>query len=177
MEATNWEATPEATEAAVERQELFKEETYLNNIGSSEDRCEEQRLVVRRRREAKKRSQDSFRSRQKVSAARKRVIRRAVPAARKGNIPKSPGKENVAREASRRKTLEKRQRNNCECGNGRLDRDFKKQLRLRMRKTSSRKYRTPMWLEEENQIDCRESNTSLPVSSPSFCRLSFLKLL
>jgi hypothetical protein len=48
--------------------------------------------------------------------------------------------------------LEKRQRNNFECGNGRLDRDFKKQLRLRMWRTSSRNYRTPMQLEEENRI-------------------------
>jgi hypothetical protein len=109
MEATNLEATPEATEAAVERQELFKEETSPNNIGSSEDRCEEQRLVARRRRGAKKRSQDSVGSRQKVSAARKPVIRRAIPAVRKGNIRKCPGKDNVVRGASRRKTLEERQ--------------------------------------------------------------------
>jgi hypothetical protein len=38
MEATNLEATLEATEAAVERQELFKEETNFENIESSEDR-------------------------------------------------------------------------------------------------------------------------------------------
>jgi hypothetical protein len=65
---------------------------------------------------------------------------------------KSPGKDNVVRGTSRRKTLEKRQRNNSECGNGRLDRDLKKQLRLRMRRTSSRNYRTPMQLEEENRV-------------------------
>jgi hypothetical protein len=34
MEATTMEATPEATEAAVERQELFKEEINLDNIAS-----------------------------------------------------------------------------------------------------------------------------------------------
>jgi hypothetical protein len=65
---------------------------------------------------------------------------------------KSPGKDNVVRGASRRKTLEKRQRKNCECRSDRLDRDFKKQLRLRMRRTSSRNYRTPMQLEEEKRI-------------------------
>jgi hypothetical protein len=84
MKATNFEATPEETEAPVERQDLFKEEMNVDNIRSSEDRCEEQRLVVRRRRGAKKRSQDSFGSRQKVSAARKQVIHRAIPAVRKG---------------------------------------------------------------------------------------------
>jgi hypothetical protein len=49
IEVTNLEATPEATEAAMELQDLFKEEINLKNIGSSEDRCEDQRLVVRRR--------------------------------------------------------------------------------------------------------------------------------
>jgi hypothetical protein len=49
MEATNLEATSEETEAAVERQDLFKEETNFQNIGSSEDRCKDQRQVVRRR--------------------------------------------------------------------------------------------------------------------------------
>jgi hypothetical protein len=74
------------------------------------------------------RIQDSVASRQKSSAARKRVIRRAVPAARKRNMRKGPGKNNVARGASKGKMLGKRQRNNCECENGRFDRNFKDQL-------------------------------------------------
>jgi membrane protein involved in colicin uptake len=86
MEATNLEATSEATEAAVERQDLFNEELNAENIGSSEDRSGYRRLFVRRRRGAKKRTQDSVGSRQKSSAARKRVIRRAIPAVRKGHI-------------------------------------------------------------------------------------------
>jgi polyphosphate kinase 2 (PPK2 family) len=50
MEATNLEATTEATEAAVKRPELFeKEEANFDNIGSSEDRSGYQRLAVRRR--------------------------------------------------------------------------------------------------------------------------------
>jgi hypothetical protein len=137
IEATNLEATPDETEAAVERQDLFKKEINAENFGSSEDRSGYQRLAVRRYQGAKKRTQDSVGSRQKLSAARKRVIRRAVPAVRKGKIRKCPGKDNVAKGASRRKTLEKRQRNNCECKNGRWDRDFKKRLCLRM-KTASR---------------------------------------
>jgi hypothetical protein len=55
MEATNLEAMPEETEAPVERQELFEEEINFDTIGSSENRCEDQRLAVRRRRGAKKR--------------------------------------------------------------------------------------------------------------------------
>jgi hypothetical protein len=97
MEAMNLEATPEETEAAVERQDIFEEEINAENIGPSEDRCEEQRLAVRCRRGAKKRTQD---------------------------------KNNVARGASRRKMLDKRQRNNSVCEDGRLGRDLKKRLRL-----------------------------------------------
>jgi hypothetical protein len=105
MEATNLEATPEATEAPVERQDLVKEEINAENIGSSEDRSGYQRLAVRRRRGAKKRTQDRVGSRQKVSVAHKRVIRRANPAVRKGNIRKGPGKNNAARGAPEERHL------------------------------------------------------------------------
>jgi hypothetical protein len=105
MEATNLEATPEETEAAVEWQELSKEETYFDNIGSLKDQCQDRCLVVRRRRGAKKRSQDSVGSRQKSSAARKRAICCAVPAVRKGQMHKDPGKDSVAREASTKPML------------------------------------------------------------------------
>jgi hypothetical protein len=147
MEATNLGATLEATEAAVQREKI-----NVDDIGSSEDRCEEQRLVVRRRRGAKKRTQDSVGSRQKSSAARKRVIRRPHSAVRKGHIRKGPGKNNVARGASRGKLLDNRQRNNSECEDGRLGRDLKKRLSLRMRRTSDRCYRKPMKLEMANLI-------------------------
>jgi hypothetical protein len=65
---------------------------------------------------------------------------------------KSPGKNNFARGASRGKMLGKRQRNNCECGNGRMDLDFKNQLRLRMRRTLSSNFRKPMQLDMANLI-------------------------
>jgi hypothetical protein len=100
LEATNMKATPEETEAAVKRQDLFKEETYAENIGSLEDRSGYKCLAVRHGRGAKKRSQDSAESRQKSSAARKRAIRHAVPAVRKGNIQKGPGKDSAASGAS-----------------------------------------------------------------------------
>jgi hypothetical protein len=142
MDATRL-VNPEETEAAVEPQELPDNEINAENTGSSEGRYGEQHLAVRRRREAKKRSQDSVGPWQKVSAARRRVIRRAVPAVRKGQMRKSAGKNSVARGASRREVLDKRQRNNCECKNGRLDREFKKRLCLRMKKTCERITRKP----------------------------------
>jgi hypothetical protein len=143
MEAMNLEATPEETEAAVERQELFKEEMNYDNNRSSEDRCKDQHLAVRRRRGAKKWSGDIVGSQQKLSAACKRVKRCAVPAGRKGQVRKGPGRNNVARGTSRRKTLEKGLRNNFECKNGTWDRDFKKRLWLRLKRTSERITRKP----------------------------------
>jgi hypothetical protein len=92
MEAKNLEATPDETEAAMERQEVFEEEINFDTNGPSEDRYKNQRLAVPRHRGAKKRSEDSDGSRQKVSATRKRVIRHAVPAVRKGKILMCPGK-------------------------------------------------------------------------------------
>jgi hypothetical protein len=68
VEAMNLEATPEA---AVERQDLFKEETNPENIGLSEARYGEQHLAVQRCRGAKKLIQDSVGSRQKLSTAHK----------------------------------------------------------------------------------------------------------
>jgi hypothetical protein len=138
MEATKLEATPEETEDTVERQELFKEEINVDNIGSSEDRCEEQRLVVRRRLGAKKRSQDSVGSRQKVSAARKRIIRCAVPAVRTGNIHMGPGKDGSAKGAPKGRRLQKTHRNSPECNIGNRNRGPKDQLRLRMKRTYQR---------------------------------------
>jgi hypothetical protein len=152
MGATNLEAMPEETEAAVERQELREKEINFENIGSSEDRCEEQRLVVRRRRWAKKWTQDSVGFRQKSSATRKRVIRRAVPAVRKGHMRKGAGKNNVARGASRGKMLDKRQRNNSKCEDGRLGRDLKKRLHLWMWRTSRRNFKKPIQLEKKKRI-------------------------
>jgi hypothetical protein len=152
MEATNLKATPEETEAPVERQDLVKEEINAENIGSSDDRSGYQRLAVRRRRGAKKRSQDSVGSRQKLSAARKRVIRRAIPGVSKGNIRKGPGNDSIARRAPKGRRLVKIRRRGLECNNGIWNRGSKNQLHLRMRRTSSRNYRMPMQLEEENRI-------------------------
>jgi hypothetical protein len=105
MDATRLESTLEETEAAVERLELFKEETNFDNIGSSENRCKDQRLAVRLRRGAKKRSQDSVGSRQKLSAGCKQVIHRAASAVRKGNIRKSPGRNSVGRVHQKSRTF------------------------------------------------------------------------
>jgi hypothetical protein len=146
------EINPGGTQATVECQELQMEEADVDAVGWSEDRYGDRRLVVRRRRGAKKRTPDSVASRQKSSTARKRVIRRAIPAMRKGHMRKSPGKNSVAIGASRRKMLDKRQRNNSECEDGRVGRDLKKRLSLRMRRTSDRCYRKSIKLEMANLI-------------------------
>jgi hypothetical protein len=109
-------------------------------------------LAVRRRRGAKKRSQDSVGSRQKVSAARKRVMRRAVPAVRKGNTRKGPGKNSTARGAPKGRRLQKTQRIGQECKTGIWSCNFKKRLSLRMKRTSSRNFRKTTLLEPNNLL-------------------------
>jgi aspartate carbamoyltransferase catalytic subunit len=69
MEATNLEATLEATQATMEQQDLFKGETYFDTIGSLEHQNGNQCLVMRHRQGEKKWMQDSVGSRQKSSAA------------------------------------------------------------------------------------------------------------
>jgi hypothetical protein len=46
MDDARLEANPEETEAAMERQNLFKEEINFDIIGSSEDRCADRLLAV-----------------------------------------------------------------------------------------------------------------------------------
>jgi hypothetical protein len=137
-DAIKLEINPEETQAAVECQELQIEEADVDAVGSSAERYEEQRLVVRRRRGAKRRPQDSVGSRQKVSAARKRVIRRAIPAVRKGNIRKIPGKDGSAREAPKGRRLQRTHRISPECNNGIRNRGLKDKLFLRMKRTYNR---------------------------------------
>jgi hypothetical protein len=79
MDATRL-VNPQEREPAVEQQKFRENEINAENIGSSEDWCKDRRLIVRHHRGAKKRSQDSVGSRQKLYAAHKRVICCAIPA-------------------------------------------------------------------------------------------------
>jgi hypothetical protein len=110
MEATDVEANPEETEAAVERQELYEKEINFDNIGSLEGRYGDGRLVVQRRRWTKKWIQDSARSQQKLSIARKRQIRRTIPAVCKGRVRKGLRKVKAARRAPNGRMLEEPRR-------------------------------------------------------------------
>jgi hypothetical protein len=92
----------------VERQKLRENEINAEDNWSSEDQSEYRRLVVQRGRGAKKRTQDSVGSQQKLSAARKRVICRAVSAVRKGNIRKGPGGNSVGRVHPKLRTFGKK---------------------------------------------------------------------
>jgi hypothetical protein len=145
------EINPEETQATMECQELQMEEADMDALGSWDDRYGDGRLVVRSLRGAKKRTQDKIGSRQQLSAARNRVIRRAVPAVRKGNIRKGPGRNSVGRVHPISRTFGKKQRLcseykriNCL--------DSRQQLRLPMNRTSDRCHRTPIQLREEIRI-------------------------
>jgi hypothetical protein len=82
--------------------------------------------------------QDSVGYRHKMSSDRRRKIRRAIPAVRKGHVREGLGKNSVAKGASRGKMLGKRQRKSSESKNGILDRDLKEQLDRWMKKTTNR---------------------------------------
>jgi hypothetical protein len=73
-----------------------------------------------------------------VSAARKLVIRRAIPAIRKGNTRKGPGKNNTERGAPKGRRLQKTQQIGQKYKTGIWGCNFKKQLCLRMKRTSER---------------------------------------
>jgi hypothetical protein len=136
----------------VERQELCENEINAKNIGSSEDRCEDRRLVLWRRRGAKKRTQDSVGSRQKSSAACKRLICRTIPTVPKGNIRKGPSKNSTTRGAPKGMRLQKTQRIGQECKTGIRGCNLKKQLSLQMKRTSSRNFRKTTRLEPNNLL-------------------------
>jgi hypothetical protein len=141
------EINREETEAAVECQELQMEEADVEALGSSEDRYGDRLLFVRLRRGAKKRTQHSVGFRQSLFAARKRMIIRAVPAVRKGQMRKGPGTDRTTRVAPKRKKVKNTLRMGQECNISLRNRGPKNQLYLRMRRTFSRSYRTLMQLE------------------------------
>jgi hypothetical protein len=78
MEATNLKTSPEATDAAVESQELRQEKVNVDTVGSLKDRYADQRLDTLCRRQAKKRPQGNGGSRKTLPYAS------AVLAVRKG---------------------------------------------------------------------------------------------
>jgi seryl-tRNA synthetase len=86
------EQTPKETEAVEEPQHFPIGATDEEAIRANEDRTGEQRLAVRRHRQRKKRAQVNGGPRQKLAASRGRFTRRAVPALRKGQVHKGPGR-------------------------------------------------------------------------------------
>jgi hypothetical protein len=111
MDATDLEENPKSREDELERQKLRKGETYVDAIGSSEDRYGGRRLDMRRRRWTKKWIHDGVGSGKKLAAGQTRKIRRAVPAVRKGYMRKGPSRDGIAREAPRGRRLQKTKRN------------------------------------------------------------------
>jgi hypothetical protein len=141
-------ATLEATEAAVERQQLLKEGINDENVGSSEDRSGYRHLVVRCRLGAPRQcwvpaegvchTQAGDTSRRPCTAKRKHC--------------KCPGRNSVGRVHPKSRTFGKKQRLRSEYNKRINCRDSRQQLRLRMKRTSDRCYRKPMKLEMANLI-------------------------
>jgi hypothetical protein len=137
MEATNLEATSEATEAPVERQDLFKEEINVDNIGSSEDWCGEQRLchVAEGLRSGPK---TVFPGRRSLLPASESYAAPSLQFKREINIRKGPGKDGSARGAPKGRRLQKTHRISPECSVGIRNRGPKDHLHLWMKRTSDR---------------------------------------
>jgi hypothetical protein len=169
MEIEDLEENSKATEAVVKWQELRNEQMNVDNIGSLEDRHDDRHLVVRRRRRVKKPTQGNGGVWQKLAAARKRMIRSAVPEVRKGHSRKGPAKDNVARGAPKGRTLEKIGWAIPKCKNCIWARELKEQLHVRVERTSGRIFRKTivLVLVIENRkvgpsIGLREMNSSIP---------------
>jgi hypothetical protein len=90
--------------SAAENQEVPNYEATVETIGALEDQYVDRNLAVGRRRQPKKRTQGDGGSRKKLTAAHRRITRRAVPARSKGR-------------SHRGATVEKRPK----CNNGILD--------------------------------------------------------
>jgi hypothetical protein len=93
-----------ATEAVAERQELHMEVANVDTVRSLDDRCLDQQINVRRRRNLKKRTQGNRVSRKEPIAVHTRVTRHAVPAVSKGNKRKRPRSDSSARRIAESRT-------------------------------------------------------------------------
>jgi hypothetical protein len=100
VEITDLEADPEEIKSVMKR-------PPWKISGPLEDRYGDRNLAVGRRRQQKKRIQSNCGSRKKLAAARRRLIRRAFPARRKGGSCRGPSKTtgNSIRGRSRRQEL------------------------------------------------------------------------
>jgi hypothetical protein len=86
------EPAPEEPKAVAETEEVPEGATDEEKFGATEDRAGELRLVLRRHRQRKKRAQENGGPRQKFASLRGRFTRRPVPALRKGQVRKGPGR-------------------------------------------------------------------------------------
>jgi hypothetical protein len=152
--------------------ELRKGEMNVDNIESLEDRYGDRRLVVRRRRGAKKRIQDSVGSRQK-SALRKRLVCRAIPAMLKGNIRRASCRDSIRRGNQKVRIFGKQQRTRSEYNKGINCRGARQQTRQRMRRTSNRKARkTTGLVRSADRLREENSGTFWKIRSPTKRKIS-----
>jgi hypothetical protein len=141
------ESAPEEIGAMTEPQGVPEGTTDKETSGATEDRGGEQRLAVRRHRRPKKRAQDNGGPLRKFAVARGRFTRRAVPALRKGQVRKGPGRtlggrmtdrglkqweaKNYAVQGTPKgRTFERRSRTQPRRDCGMKDRDMKQRPRL-----------------------------------------------
>jgi hypothetical protein len=153
----NIEVTEFYHKAVAERQELHSEVVNVDSERSLDDRQLNQQTGVRRRRKFKKRTQGNGASRNELIAIRTRVIRRALPAVRKGRRRKRPGSESTARRIPQRRMCP-------EFNMGRDSRVARKQLQPKVEGTSDKIIRKLIEIKDK---DLKEQGNSgrCPVDS------------
>jgi hypothetical protein len=118
----------------------LQKELNVDTVRSFEDPHMDQHLVVRSRRQWKKRTQGKGGgSRKMMAATRRLMILRAV------HIRKGPGRDSVARRTPKKRTFVKRRRKTCKSGI--KDRTDRRQLQLRIERTSDKIVRKTVKLE------------------------------
>jgi hypothetical protein len=127
----NIEVTELYHKAVAELQELHSEVVNVASERSLDDRQLNQQLGVLSRRKFKKRTQGNGVSRKGLIAVHTRVIRRAVPVVRKGNIRKRTGSESTAGRMPQSKM-------HLESYKGREKRVARKQIQPKSQRTSDK---------------------------------------
>jgi hypothetical protein len=149
-----------ATEAVTERQETHAEVLNVDSVRSLNARCLNQQIKIQHHRKLKKRTQGNGESSKKLIAVHTRIIQRAVPAVRKGNMRKMPGNESTARRMPQSKM-------HLKFNMGRDNRVARKQLQPKRLRTSDKIIRKHIEIKDQDLKKQLHSRTK-----KTFCRLS-----
>jgi hypothetical protein len=128
-------------ESVAEHWEALKEETAVVTFGALKKQYGEWHLAIGCRWELTKWTQGNGGSWKKLATTSRRKTHNAITAPCKGHSCQGQGRDNVAREPSKRQTFRKRHQVQPECNNGIMNPDLKEQLRMGSRRTLNKTFR------------------------------------